>query len=342
MRHRAVLLGAALLLPIDLLPAQQAPARTSRITGIVVDSIRGVGLQGAEVMVSGLSSIVTTDSLGRFTVEGVAPGTYEVGVFHPVIEALGLTLTTKPFLLGRDSTGIANLAIPSATTLASRYCRKEPGKPGPVVAGRVRHPDTDAPLFGATVLLAWVDISTIGRTRIVSTPHELRTETDSTGFFKFCGLPEDLDGAVKATHSGVSTGEVPVLTAGNPLTFENLTIAPPRLIPTRGIVSGTVFSVDDEPLGGARVEALPSRVSNVTKSDGTFSLGEVPTGTQLIAVSHAGFLPVGVSVNVTSRQPTDIRVTLAPSINIKAPASVTARRHYALGSRAPDSTALTR
>jgi hypothetical protein len=329
----AMLAGAMLVCPFGAFLGQNAPANTSRIVGTVVDSVRGVGLQGAEVMVSGISSIVMTDSLGRFVVEGIAPGTYEVGVFHPLIEALGLTLTTKPFVLGRDSTGIANLAIPSGRSLASRYCRNESGKAGPAIAGRVRDPDTDAPVAGATVSLAWVDIATSGRTRIVTTPHDLETEADSAGFFKFCGLPEDIDGTVKATHSGVSTGEVPVVTSGNPLTFENLTIAAPRLFPTRGIVGGAVFSVDDKPLEGARVEAMPSRVSNVTKSDGTFSLGEVPIGTQLLVVSHAGFLPVRVSVNVTSRQPTDVRVTLAPSINIKDPAILPVSQIYALASR---------
>ena len=330
----AMLVGAMLLSPFGASFGQNAPPKTSRIVGTVVDSVRGVGLPGAEVMVSGLASIVMTDSLGRFAVEGIAPGTYEVGVFHPVIEALGLTLTTKPFVLGRDSTGIANLAIPSGRSLASRYCRNELAKPGPAIAGRIRDPDTDKPVFGATVSLAWVDISTSGRKRIVTTPHELQTESDSAGFFKFCGLPEDLDGTVKATRAGVSTGEVPVLTSGNPLTFENLTIAPPitppKLFPTRGLVGGTVFSVDDKPLEGARVEALPARVSNVTKSDGTFSLGEVPIGTQLLVVSRQGFLPVRVSVNVTSRQATNIRVRLAPGINTKDPAMVKGGKNYAL------------
>jgi hypothetical protein len=341
MRRAAVLAGAMLLSPFGAFFGQNAPPKTSRIVGTVVDSVRGVVLQGAEVMVSGLASIVMTDSLGRFAVEGIAPGTYEVGVFHPVIEALGLTLTTKPFVLGRDSTGIANLAIPSGKSLASRFCRNELASVGPVIAGRVRDPDTDKPVFGATVSLAWVDISTSGRNRMVTTSHRLQTEADSAGFFKFCGLPEDLDGTVTASHLGVSTGEVPVITSGNPLTFENLTIAPPiappRLFPTRGFVGGTVFSVDDKPLEGARVEAQPSRVSNVTKSDGTFSLGEVPIGTQLLVVSHVGFLPVRVSVNVTSRQPTDIRVTLAPNINIKDPAMVPVGQNYALDWRARSS-----
>ena len=331
MRCAAILVGAMILAPVEGVLGQNAPAKTSRITGIVMDSVRGVGLQGADVMVSGLSSTATTDSLGRFAIEGIPPGTYEVGVFHPVIEALGLTLTTKPFVLGRDSTGIANLAIPSGKTLARRYCGSELTQAGPAaVAGRVRDPDDDTPVPGATVSLAWVDIAVSGRTRLVQTPHELHTETDSSGFFKFCGLPEDLDGTVQATHSRVSTGQVPVVTSGNPLTFENLAIARPRVIVARGIVSGTILSADGKPLVGARVEAQPSGVSNVTRYDGYFSLGEVPTGTQLLVVSHAGFAPVSVSVNVTSRQPTDIRVTLEPSIKINDPAMGTARQNYAL------------
>ena len=69
-----------------------------------------------------MSSTVITDSLGRFTIDSLAPGTYQIGVFHPLLETLGLTLTTRPFTVGRDSTGVANLAIPSVETLASRYC----------------------------------------------------------------------------------------------------------------------------------------------------------------------------------------------------------------------------
>lgn len=315
MRGPVILVGAMLLSPFQAFLGQDALAKTSRITGIVVDSVRGVGLQGADVMVSGLASTATTDSVGRFAIEGIPPGTYQVGVFHPVIEALGLTLTTKPFVLGRDSTGIANLAIPSGKTLARRYCGKELTQSAPsAVAGRVLDPDNDTPLPGASITLAWVDIAVSGRMDLVQTPHELHTVTDSSGFFRFCGLPEDVDGTVRASHSGVTTGEVPVVTSGNPLTFENLAIARPRVIVKRGIVQGMVFSVDARPLGGARIEARPSGVSNVTRYDGFFSLGEVPTGTQLIVVSHDGFAAVGVSVNVTSRQPTDIKVTLEPSI----------------------------
>jgi carboxypeptidase family protein len=334
MRYMRILPAALLFLPFEAFLGQDTPAKTSRITGSVVDSIRAVGLEGAEVMISGVSSTVTTDSLGRFAIGGLAPGVYEVGVFHPLIEALGLTLTTKPFELGRDSTGIANLAIPSAKTLARRYCGNEltPSRPA-AIAGRVRDPDNDTPVSGATVSLAWVDIAVTGRTRLVQTPHLEYTQTDSTGFFKFCGLPGDLDGTVQVSRGGAATGEIGVTTAGNVLTFENLAIAAPRTAPLTGAVRGTVRSLDDKPLARARVEVRPTGLSDITGDDGTFSISAVPTGTQVIVVRHVGFAPLAVPVTVRSREPIELKVTLATIINVMDPVIVTARENYALEKR---------
>lgn len=331
MRREAILAGAMLLFPFDAFFGQNAPAKTSRIIGIVVDSIHGTGLEGAEVMVSGFSSAVTTDSLGRFAFEGLAPGTYQVGVFHPLLETLGLTLATKPFIVGRDSTGVANLAIPSVKTLASRYCGSAvtPSHPA-VVAGRVLDPDSDEPVRGATISLAWVDMVISKETGIVRTPHELHADTDSSGFFKFCALPEDLDATVQATRSGVWTGEVAISTSGSVLTFESLAIAAPHSAPVKGTVRGTVVSLDNRPIGGARVEAPMTGAAVVTKEDGTFSLNGIPTGTQLLIVRHLGFEPTRISVNVTSRQPTELSVTMGPRVNVMDPVLVTARRAYAL------------
>src|SRR5881397_3596710 len=106
MRWGGLTLAVMLSAPLAGSPAQSQSPRTSRIVGIVIDSIHSSGLAGADVMLSGSGSTVTTDSLGRFVIDSLAPGTYQVGVFHPLLESLGLTLTTKPFTVGRDSTGI--------------------------------------------------------------------------------------------------------------------------------------------------------------------------------------------------------------------------------------------
>ena len=331
MRARRMMIGAMLVFTPGTFFAQSPAPKTSRIVGIVIDSLHKSGLEGAEVIVSGLASPVTTDSLGRFTVDSLLPGTYQVGVFHPLIESLGLTLASKPFNVGRDSTGVVNLAIPSVTTLASRYCGKEvtPAHPA-VVAGRVLDPDSDIPVSGAKISLAWVDMVVSKETGVVRTPHQLRADADSTGFFRFCGLPADLDAVVQGERSGVSTGEVAISTHGSQLTFENLAIASSSGTTMKGTVRGTVVSLENQPVKGARVEAPMWGVAVVTKDDGTFNLEGVPTGTQLIIVRHIGFEVERVTVNVTSRQPIEVRVTLGPSVNVLDPVLVTARANYAL------------
>jgi hypothetical protein len=331
MRGRRLALAAMLSAALAGLPAQSQSPRTSRIVGIVIDSIHSSGLAGADVMITGSGSTVTTDSLGRFVIDSVAPGTYQVGVFHPLLESLGLTLTTKPFTVGRDSVGVANLAIPSATTIVTNNCGSEIDAQHPAaVLGRVQDPDTDDPVAGAAVSLSWVDLFVSKETGVVRTPHELHSTTNKVGVFKFCGLPMDLDGTVQASRAGIFTGEVAVSTNGAPLTFENLTIAEPRPIPATGVVRGIVVGLDDRPVQGARVEAPMTGAANISKDDGSFALEGLPTGTQLLVVRRVGFEPARVAVNITSRQPTVLNVVLGPRVNVMDPVLVTARRNYAL------------
>jgi len=312
--------------------AQNSATKTSRIVGVVADSLHRTGLQGAEVLASGMTSPVLTDSLGGFKLENLSAGTYQVGVFHPLLESLGITLATKPFKLGPDSTVGVLLAIPSAATLAVRYCGSAvtPGQPA-VVVGRVLDADNDMPVAGAKVALLWVDMIVSKQTGVVHTPHELDARSDSSGFFKFCGLTEDLDATVQATYAGISTGEVAISTHGTPLTFENLTVPSTNsLAPVTGAVRGTVVSLDDRPVQGARVEVPMWGVGVLTDKDGNFSLDRVPIGTQLLLIRHVGFEPVRTAVNVTSRQPVEMRLTLGPVVNLLDPVLVTARRNYAL------------
>ncbi len=318
--HRSGGIGALVCISWSVLLGQNPAPKPARVVGIVIDSIHRSGLSGADVIVSGITRDYTTDSLGRFAIESLPPGTYRIGVFHPLLESLGITLATKPFTLGPDSTGDVSLAIPSVTTLAARYCGSAlmPTAPA-VVAGKVLDPDDDEPVSGATVSLAWVDMIVSKETGVVRTPHELHATSDSAGFFKFCGLPEDLDATVQATRGSISTGEVAISTHGSPLTFENLAVASAGAAASvKGTVRGTVLSLSDRPIEGARVEAPMWGVAAVTGPDGTFT------------IRHVGFEPTRTAVNVTSRQPTELSIVLGPRVNVLDPVLVSARREYAL------------
>ena len=54
------------------------------LQGVAVDSIHGTPLVNAIIQLSGTDRIATTDSLGRFLVDSVKPGSYKVEVDHPI------------------------------------------------------------------------------------------------------------------------------------------------------------------------------------------------------------------------------------------------------------------
>ncbi|MDB4871893.1 MAG: hypothetical protein JWL97_2897, partial [Gemmatimonadales bacterium] len=92
-------------------PAVAPKTGTAMIAGVVVDSLNGRVLVGADVMVQGANATVLTDSLGKFRIDSLQPGTYQIGVFHPLLDTLGLTLATKPFHVGADSASFIVLAV---------------------------------------------------------------------------------------------------------------------------------------------------------------------------------------------------------------------------------------
>jgi carboxypeptidase family protein len=324
--------AALCVLALPLVPAlAQNGAHNSRIVGVVSDSINERPLRGAEVVVSGVTTSVTTDSLGKFTIDSLPPGTYQVGVFHPLLESLGITLATKTFVIGPDSAAVVNLSVPSIPTLVNRYCEGNQTASTPsVLAGRVMDPDTDAPTDGARVSLAWTDVTVSKETGVVRTPHELHTESNASGFFKFCALPSGLDGTLQVTKGETSTPEVPVAMSGALLAFQSISVAPKSESRATGIVMGRVMSLDGRPVSGARVEISASGVSGVTREDGGFRLSGIASGTQVLVVRSLSYAMAAEPIRVTSRWPLEVVVTVGPKVNLLDPVLVTARREFAL------------
>jgi hypothetical protein len=78
---RAARLAAIVgLVPLAAIGAQGNAPHTAKIVGVIADSVSGAPLQGADVIASGVPTPVKTDSLGRFTIDNLPPGTYQVGV----------------------------------------------------------------------------------------------------------------------------------------------------------------------------------------------------------------------------------------------------------------------
>lgn len=316
----------ACLFALGATHAQNSVRKTGRIIGVVSDSVSGSPLRDAEVVASGVAQSVKTDSAGRFSIDGLAPGTYQIGVFHPLLESLGITLATQPFTIGPDSAAVVSLAVPSIPSLARRYCGELQSAAPAVLVGRLLDPDTDVPIGGGKVSLEWTNISVSKERGVVRDPHLLSAETSTDGFFKFCGLPSDLIGTLQAAKDGAETPVVPVGLDGALLDFESMSI-PNRESSAKGIVVGHVLSSAGKPVAGARVEIATSEVAATTRVDGGFYLPGVKTGTALLVARSLNFLPAAEPINVTSREPLDVVVTLPDKVNILDPVLVTARRN---------------
>ena len=321
-----------LTLALLLAPLPALPAQTATVAGAVLDSLNGGFLRGAEVVIAGSTLGVTTDSSGRFGFSGIRPGTIQIGVFHPLLDSLGISLGTRPFQVHADSATVVILSVPSPRTIVSRLCAPEDFRRGPaVVSGRVIDPDTEEPLRFARVSVAWVDYDVTKSAGLVRSPNERHAYTDSIGRFGICGLPADLDARIQATRTNASTPELTFAMGSRPVSLHTLAIpsdAAPRA--PRAVVSGRVVGPDGEPITNARIE-VPGGGSTRTTAGGEFSLSGLHSGTQLMHVRAIGFAAAAVPVQLTAREPRRVSVTLQRFVAIMDPVLVTARRERALG-----------
>jgi hypothetical protein len=318
--------------------AQQPAKRTSTIIGIAIDSLHRRPLDGAEVMVSGISRTVITDSLGRFMIDSLPAGRYEVGLFHPLLDSLGLTLASPPFNLGVDSTSVIRLAVPSAATLVALTCKARLRTLGnSAIFGRLMDPDTFDPIPNAEVSVVWVQYEASKETGVRQTPRLIRDSTDANGVFRLCGLPSELDARLQANYRGVITADVPVSNSStdadfliHPLYISRSDTAGSRQ--GKALVSGRVTFAGGQPAAGSRVEIVGSNATGVTNEKGEFSLSGAPSGTQMLLVRHLGWTPREVPVDLSTAKPQRVAVQLQKFVPVMDPVVVTARSRKALES----------
>jgi hypothetical protein len=333
-----------LVAPCGQLAAQQqtststaAPEKTGKaeISGVVVDSLRGRLLEGAEVMIEGVKASVMTDSAGRFRIRDLPPGTYQVGVFHPMLDTLGTSLATKPFRLGPDSTTFLILAVPSAATIVREACRQSSSDQGrSAVIGHVYEPETRQPIAGAEVSIAWIQIEVSKEVGIRRTPHVVRDTTGAAGEFQLCGLPSPLDATLQARKGTAATSEIPIsLRGGAPeLLARTLLLSPTGSEATVGnaSVSGRVVLAGSPTNAGSRVELIGTDKVALTNEAGEFTMANLPSGSRVLLARHLGYAAETIPVDLSPLEPQKVTITLPKYVAIMDPVLVTARRNASL------------
>ncbi|MBA3657745.1 MAG: hypothetical protein H0W69_10385, partial [Gemmatimonadaceae bacterium] len=279
-------------------PSDSAAQKKASVFGAVVDSLHGGWLAGAEVTITGSTTVALTDSLGRFRFDSVSPGIKQVGVFHPLLESLGISLGSHPFKIGSDSIGVLMLGVPSARSLLRQLCNVRTGeKTSGVMMGRVIDPDLGTPVQGSRVTFRWTDYEVKRRKRLNLAPQTVVSVTDESGTFKACGLPIDVPVRMQAWRNGVEAPDMEIQIGGVPVAVTDIAI---RSADSRafGIVTGKLTDTAGVAISGAYMGVERVGVSAMTDSSGQFSLSGVPTGTQILVGRKIGYTPMALPVLV--------------------------------------------
>jgi Carboxypeptidase regulatory-like domain/TonB-dependent Receptor Plug Domain len=314
------------------------------LQGVAIDSIHGTPLVNAMVQLSGTDRVGITDSLGRFLVDSIKPGSYKVDVDHPILDTLGIMLSTAPMEFVANEVTRVVIAVPSQEFLANRFCTPARRALGPgVLAGRVREPDSDVAAVGARVSLVWYDPDPPAvagvPVKIKKAPRVREATVGEDGTYRLCGLPEKYEGKLQAQRKdGGTTAEVSVTQEEGLLALRSMSVAPlavattdsagkatPKVLKGSARVMGRVINKQGAPVGGARVTLNGTGASTLTRESGDFVLDSLPAGTQAITVRHLGYAPTEKTVELSSRTPARVDVQMGPYVPELTPVEVVSR-----------------
>ncbi len=330
-------------------PAPPALPTTGYLQGVTIDSLHGEPLAGALIQLEGSGRMAVTDSLGRFLVDSIPPGSYRVIVDHPLVDTLGIILTTPPMQVSVNEVTRTVISVPSAEFLVNLFCPAARRALGPgALVGRVREPDSDSAAVGARVSIVWYDPDPPGlppQLRPAKKPPRVREATVAAdGTYRICGLPEKYDGKLQAQRKdGGATAEVPIAQEDGLLALRSMSVAAlPRVASGKDSVSamaarkgsarvfGRVTNKNGAPVVGARVGLMGTSAATLTRANGDFVLDSLPAGTQALVVRQIGYRPTEVPVDLSSRAAARVAVQLGNFVPELSAVEVVAQREEGL------------
>lgn len=329
----------------------EAPARPyASIIGTLFDSVHMAPLAAAIVSLEGTNHQATSTDRGIFRIDSIPAGTYRVRVRHDFLDSIGVSMLTEEFALTDQDSRTVALGIPSGASLVAASCPAARRALGPsAVIGRLLDADTDEPVKGARVSVAWEELSINAGLRKVPRLRDALTGED--GVYRICGLPSQVEGTLQAQHKGVATSEVRVKFEGQELIVQGLKIGNSQTVAVtsgdsalrrqretgvgksfsgatlqRGNASltGRVVNGAGAPVVGARVDVLGTPGATLTGANGEFRIDSLPSGTQSVVARQIGFAPVEKAVELTTRAPARVAIIMDRAAQVLAEVRVEA------------------
>ncbi|HXD47455.1 MAG TPA: carboxypeptidase-like regulatory domain-containing protein [Gemmatimonadaceae bacterium] len=307
-----------------------------RVAGVAFDSVRAVPLAGAFVTMTSpahASRSASSDALGRFWFDEVAPGDYVVAVQHAAFDSLGLTGSAMRVRVtdGRDT---VRLGTPSFARLWRIACDdRTPPLDSGFVFGTVQSATTRRPVANAVVTVRWIELALDKTAGVARRSWRTDVRTDERGGYRACDVPTgailQIEAAADSTSENAGTDLIDLVAGDRRVERRDLVIGASHGDPnslSAGVVAGTVSDGGGAPIAGARVDALGLPETR-TDSAGNFALRGVAPGTRQLDVRAVGKAPSSAVVDVYPRDTARVAVVLR-SVTTLAAMSVRSNRTY--------------
>jgi hypothetical protein len=334
-----------------LAQATEAQAdRRGRLEGMVTDSVHARPLAGARVAALGADGrpesrgAATSDSSGRFHIDSLPPGRYLVGFESPLLDSLEITVAPRDVAVTGGAVANVDLGLPSAPKLRSAVCSGAtlPADKG-VLYGHVVDATTEAPLAGAVVTTVWRELTIDRKTlRPENAQRIASVKTDSTGWYRVCGVPTGTRVSFVLQHRernspvvravvddtlGILIRHLSLDTTG-PIADSEAADTVATAASGSARIAGVVRGTGGVPLASAELRVLGTKATARTDATGQYSLGRLPSGTQLLEVRHIGYAAVETAVELRSGATINGDVRLQRVVNLDSMRVVAVRSRY--------------
>lgn len=353
LRPGIIRLAAAAISALSLVFQAGAPAHAQAaapasgglaLHGRVVESEVLSGL-AARVQLLGTDLIAlrdtVTDAAGTFVFADVAPGSYLVQATAAGRSSALVAATVVAPVVGAAREPPLTVVVPSAVLESAASCPA--ARAGAVLAGVVHDADTDVPLPGARVTVAW--------DALAGPP--LEATTDRAGLYRFCQVPVGATVRVAVTalgRSATSTVQMPpallaradlglTLGIGTSTLRVLATTLQPDPAASPEIAGRIVARGGDAPVGQVVVRVAGDTATAVSDDEGRFRLTGMPPGDVVLEVEHLAFGTHREVLRVERGSRTEVELALAPRAIPLAPVEVAGAAAARLAARVSPSRA---
>jgi hypothetical protein len=268
-------------------------ADVAMIAGRVIDEVSGGPLAGSRVFLLGTGDTATADAAGRFVLSRPYAGDYQMTFSHPRLDSLGYVPEETPVTLRRGHTETVTLALPRPEVVLRSVCGGGNLSPDDrAIVGVVRHSERGPPLVGAEVTARWRDFGQIAEGRIDS--RGATVLTDSTGFYRLCGVPVDRRVTLVARYAEYTSNAVELVLdeSGAERWIWRRDLILGSLHGAPAVVRGKVTEAQQGgPVSRAEVLVAGTEWATTTDSAGRFELAQVPAGIHRVTVRHIAYAP---------------------------------------------------